>query len=178
MSTRRKRREWEAEFVSEYVAATFPGRRAYFHQRLGTWPGPLTSEDLSDAERSLIRVYMRWADAVIPLEDQIIVVEGKLRASEFLKGLGELLVYTQLIPHTEQFRAWRGSRVVGRLLIPILDPVVSAVAGRQGFQVAVFKPSFWEEFLDTIQGRQSRPIRPKEAELFGEAGGTPAPGGA
>lgn len=177
LSTRRKRREWEAEFVSEYVAATFPRQRCYFHQRLGTWPGPLTSDDLTEAERAMLRVRMRWADAVIPLEDRIIVIEGKLRASEFLKALGELLVYTQLIPHTEQFRAWRGSRVVGRLLIPILDPTVRAIAGTQGFEVAVFKPSFWEEFLEAIQRRQSRPIRPKEAEIFGDARGSPAPGG-
>jgi len=116
---------------------------------------------------------MRWADAVIPLEDRIIVVEGKLRASEFLKGLGELLVYTELVPHTEQFRAWRGSRVVGRLLIPIEDPVVRAICGRQGFEMAVFKPSFWVDFVAAVQGRQSRPIRPKEAEIFGEVGGSP-----
>jgi len=175
---RRKRREWEAEFVSEYVAATFPGRRAFFHQRLGTWPGPLTSEDLTDAERSMLQVRMRWADAVVPLEDRLIIIEGKLRASEFLKGLGELLVYTQLIPHTEQFRAWKGSPVVGRLLIPILDPTVKAVAAAQGFEVAIYRPSFWDQFLEAIQRRQSRPIRPEESELAGGAGGTPAPGGA
>jgi len=114
----------------------------------------------------MLRVRMRWADAVIIMDDRILVVEGKLRASEFLKGVGELLVYTHLVRVTPEFEKFRGLPVVGRLLIPIPDPVVETVARSQGLQVQVFRPSFWEEFLAAVQPRQARPIRPEESTLI------------
>jgi len=176
MSERRKRREWEAEFVSEYADAAFKGQTVIFHCRLGTWPGPLTSPDLTEEERRMLRVRMRWADAVVIMPERILVVEGKLRASEFLKGLGELLVYTHLIRVTPEFEKFRGFPVVGRLLLPIPDPVVEAVARSQGLQVQVFRPTFWEEFLEAIQPRQARPIRPEESTLIAAGAKTPREG--
>jgi len=164
---RRPRREWEAEYVAEYVSAAFPGEKAVYHCRLGTWPTPLTEVALTPEEQAMLRVRMRWADAVVILPDKLVVVEGKLRASEFLKGLGELQLYVHLVPHTEEFLAWKGTPVVGRLLTPIEDPVVNAIARQQGIETAVYKPKFWNEFLTAIQPRQARAIRPEEASLLG-----------
>jgi len=115
----------------------------------------------------MLKVRMRWADAVILLPEKLIVVEGKLRASEFLKGVGELQLYTHLVPHTEEFLAWKGTQVVGRLVIPFEDPAVIAITRRQGMETAIYKPTFWAAFLDTIQPRQGRAIRPEEAQLLG-----------
>jgi len=164
---RRQRREWEAEYVAEYCQTAFPGQKVIYHCRLGTWPSPLTAGELTEAEQAMLRVRMRWADAVVLLPDRILVVEGKLRASEFLKGLGELQLYTHLVPHTEEFLAWKGTPVVGRLLTPIEDPVVNAIARRQGIETAVYQPTFWDEFTAAIQPRQARSIRPEESALLG-----------
>jgi len=164
---RRPRREWEAEYVAEYCQTAFPGQRVIYHCRLGTWPTSLTAEELTPEEQAMLRVRMRWADAIILLPEKILVVEGKLRASEFLKGLGELQLYVHLVPHTEEFLAWKGTPAVGRLLIPIPDPVVEAIARQQGIETAVYKPKFWREFLTAIQPRQARAIRPEEAQLLG-----------
>jgi len=115
----------------------------------------------------MLRVRMRWADAVILLREKIIVVEGKLRASEFLKGLGELQVYTHLLKVTPEFEKFKDRMVVGRLLTPIEDPVVNAIARQQGIETAVYKPKFWADFITAIQPRQGRAIRPEEAQLLG-----------
>ena len=164
---RRQRREWEAEYVAEYCSQAFPGEKVIYHCRLGTWPSPLTAGELTDEEQAMLKVRMRWADAVILLPGKIIVVEGKLRASEFLKGVGELQLYTHLVPHTEEFTAWKGTQVVGRLLIPFEDPAVIAITRQQGIETAVYKPKFWKDFIAAIQPRQGRAIRPEEAELLG-----------
>jgi len=161
---RRPRREWEAEYVAEYCQAAFPGIPVVYHARLGTWPGPLTAGELTPEEQAMLRVRMRWADAVILLPDKIIVVEGKLRASEFLKGLGELQVYTHLLKVTPEYEKFKDRPVVGRLLIPIEDPVVMAITRQQGIETAVYKPKFWSAFLNAIQPRQGRSIRPEEAK--------------
>jgi len=161
---RRQRREWEAEYVAEYCQAAFPREQVVYHCRLGTWPGPLTAGELTEEEQAMLRVRMRWADAVILLPDKMVVVEGKLRASEFLKGLGELQVYTHLLKVTPEFEKFKDRQVVGRLLTPIEDPVVNAIARQQGIETAVYKPKFWREFIAAIQPRQARAIRPEEAK--------------
>jgi len=164
---RRPRREWEAEYVAEYCQATFPGIAVVYHARLGTWPGPLTAGELTEEEQAMLRVRMRWADAVILLPEKIIVVEGKLRASEFLKGLGELQVYIHLLKVTPEFEKFKDRPVVGRLLIPMEDPVVIAITRQQGIETAVYKPTFWEEFTAAILPRQARSIRPEDAKHLG-----------
>ena len=176
MAARAKRREWEAEYVSEYCAAVFPATPVIFHCRLGTWPQPLTAPELSPEERAMLRVRMRWADAVVIQPHRLIVIEGKLRASEFLKGLGELLVYTQLVAHTPEFEKFKNRRVTGRLLIPIADPVVDMVGRQQNLEIAVYKPKFWDEFKTAVQPRQARAIRPEESALLIQHGKQPREG--
>ena len=163
---RRKRREWEAEFVSEYCNQQLKASWVKYHFRLGTWPQPHTAADLSDEERAMLKVRMRWADAVAGFPDKILVIEGKLRPSEYLKGLGELQLYKHLVPHTPELSEFKDRRVAGRLVISLPDPTVEWLARTQGLETAVFQPTFWTEYLNVLSGREKRPIRPEEAKLL------------
>jgi len=173
MAERPRRREWEAEYVSEYCVFSFLSSTVIYHCRLGTWPTPLTAPDLSQEEQAMLRVRMRWADAVVVQPKVITVVEAKLRASEFLKGVGELQLYTHLVAHTEEFKHLLPRPVAGRLVIPIADPVVGLIARQAKLDVAVYKPSFWTEYSQLLQPRQTRSIRPEEHSLISaKAGGS------
>ncbi len=163
---RNKRQEWEAEYVSEYCQRTFGHVPVIYHARLGTWPTPLTAPELLPEEQMMLRVRMRWADAVVILPNALIIIEGKLRAPEFLKGLGELIVYTHLIRHTPEYEKFLDRRIEGRLVIPIEDPTVMTLARKYGLTVDVYQPSFWTQYVQQIFKRVSRPIRPEEASLF------------
>jgi len=163
---RPRRREWEAEYVSEYCSQAFPRDPVIYHCRLGTWPQPLTATELTPEELAMLKVRMRWADAVVILPEKLIVVEGKLRASEFLKGLGELQLYAHLVKHTPEFEKFKDRAVAGRLLIPLEDPAVALMARQNGIEVAVYRPTFYSEYLEVLQPRQARPIRPEEAGLL------------
>ena len=114
----------------------------------------------------MLMVKMRWADALVVGSRVLTVVEAKLRPSEFLKGLGELQLYVHLVPHTPGLEFAEGWRVAGRLVLSINDPTVQYIARAQGLDVAVFKPSFWGEFLEVLAAREKRPIRPEEAKLL------------
>jgi hypothetical protein len=164
---RQQRREWEAEYVSEYCSQAFKGATVVFHFRLGTWPQPLTAGELTPEEQAMLKVRMRWADAVVIQPDKLVVIEGKLRASEFLKGLGELQLYRHLVAHTPEFEKFKDRTVVGRLLLPIEDPAVALIARQQNLEVAIYQPTFWPQFLTAIQPRQGRSIRPEESKLIG-----------
>jgi hypothetical protein len=109
---------------------------------------------------------MRWADAIAIGPKTITVIEAKLRASEFLKALGELQLYMHLVKHTPEFARLRDKDVAGRLVIPFEDPALILIARRNNIDVAIFKPTFWNEYLAAIQPRQARPIRPEEARLL------------
>jgi len=163
---RRKRREWEAEYVSEYTRIAFPGMPVRYHVRLGTWPTPLSEPDMPEEERAMLRVRMRWADALVISKGVLTVIEGKLRPSEYLKGMGELELYMHLVPNTPELDAFKGARLAGRLVIPIPDPTVEMLARRRNLDVAVFKPSFWAEYSQILSGRERRPIRPEESALI------------
>jgi len=119
----------------------------------------------------MLRVRMRWADAVVIEPDRILVVEAKLRASEFLKGLGELQVYMHLVAHTPEFKDLLPRTVAGRLVIPVLDPVVELIARQNRIDIATYKPSFWNEYTAILQPRQTRSIRPEEHSLISAKGG-------
>jgi len=165
-TVRRPRQEWEAQYVSEYVARRYPGVPCRLHARLGTEPKGPSGEDLSEAERRMLRVYMRWADAIVFRPEETIVIEGKLKASEYPKALGELEIYTALVPHTAEYAKLLAPRVVGELLIPVPDPTVDTLCRRKGFRVVVWAPMWLREYLDMIYARQRRGPRAEEAVLL------------
>ncbi len=114
----------------------------------------------------MLRVYMRWADAIVFSPTETIVIEGKLRGSEYPKALGELEIYVALVPHTAEYAHLLASRVVGELLIPTPDPTVETLARRKGFRVVVWSPPWLSAYLDVIYARQRRGARPEEAPLL------------
>jgi len=114
----------------------------------------------------MLRVYMRWADAIVFLPKETVVIEGKLRASEYLKAIGELELYLSLLPHTAEYANLLADRAVGELLIPRPDPSVELLARRKGFRVVLWAPPWLSAYLDAIPPRSVRPTRPEEAALL------------
>ena len=164
--TRRPRQEWEAQYVSDYVAARYPGVSVRIHARLGSTPRSLTGEELGPEEERLLRVRMRWADAIVFGAQETVVIEGKLRASEYLKAIGELELYLELLPHTSDYTHLLADKIVGELLYPVADPTVEVLARRKGFRVVQWAPSWLSAYLGAIPSRSVRPIRPEEAALL------------
>ena len=160
------RQEWEAQYVSDYVARRYPGMPVSIHARLGPPPDSLTGEELSEEERRMLRVRMRWADAIVFLPQETVVIEGKLRASEYLKAIGELELYLSLLPHSAEYAELLAARAVGELLVPSPDPSVEVLARRKGFRMVVWAPSWLRGYLDSLEARYVRGSRPEEAALL------------
>lgn len=163
---RAKRQEWEAQYVSDYVARRYAGLPVRIHARLGTPVVSTAAEPLLAAEERMLRVKMRWADAIVFSPSETIVIEGKLRASEMLKAIGELELYTRLVPLTPDFKDLVASRVVGELLVPGPDPTVELLAREKGFRFVQWAPEWLQDYLGGIAARAARPIRPSEAGLL------------
>jgi len=153
-----RRIEWEAQYVSEFVQKYYPGSIRMLHVKIGGYPPGFKSEDLEDAERQMLRVYLRWADAVVVTPSEVIIVEAKLRPTEYLKALGELEMYLKLVPATEELTTYLPSRILlGQICVPIDDPIVANMCRERKLRYTVFQPSFWKEYWQMLAARTRRP---------------------
>jgi hypothetical protein len=158
MGVRRERREWESEYAAEAVMKLYPKHSKYYHIRIGNYPPELKAETLEDMEQRMLRVYLRWADAIAVNQEEVVVVETKLRPTEYLKGLGELELYTRLLPASDEWkRICEGKKIVGHLVISVDDPPIENLARQKGFRVTVLQPSFWSEYIAHLPKRTFRP---------------------
>jgi hypothetical protein len=160
------RQEWEARYVSDYVARRYPGVPVRIHARLGTPPRTPEGEPLESAEERMLRVYMRWADAIVFRPEETVIIEGKLNTQMYLMGIAQLELYLSLLPHTGEYAHLLADKVTGELLIPSEDPTIESLARRKGLRVVIWAPSWLSEYLDSIPARYTRPVRPEEAELL------------
>jgi len=165
--SRKPRREWEAEYVVEYCTKFYPGEKVIYHARLGTFPPEMKSLATEEGELSLLRVYLRWADAIVLMADQVHIVEAKLLPHLYLKGITELELYIRLFKETPEFERWKHLPTYGVLVVPVEDPLVAQMCRARQMRFVVYKPSFWDEFWSEMRRRWTRPPLVKPAEFYG-----------
>lgn len=157
---RRKRQEWEAWFVSEFMSKQFPDAKKLLHVRMGSYPPDIKAMAETEEELRLLRVYLRWADAVAVTDDTVYIIEGKLRPAEYPKALAELELYLKLAPATPEIsELLKTHKLRGILVCPIEDPIIASMARERGLQYIVFKPSFWDRYLSSLPWRSRRPSK-------------------
>jgi hypothetical protein len=163
---RKPRREWEAEYVAEYCTLFYRDAKVIYHARLGTFPPELKSLAVEDAELSMLSVYKRWCDALAILENQVHIIEGKLLPHHYLKGITELELYITLFKQTPEYRDYRALPTYGVLVVPVEDPVTMQIARSRNIRMAVYKPTFWDEFWQEQRKRWTRPTLVKPIEFY------------
>ncbi len=155
-------RNWEEEMLAEYLVTHFPREHTIQRVRLG----PITiaggNEHLSEAERRMVGAsFRRWADAVVVTADQLIVIEAALTPDP--GDISRLQTYLLLVPTTPELQEFSGRALVGRLVWAVEDPYSKAVAVRAGFQVDLFRPSHFAEWIKTVRLRELTPPRTPKA---------------
>jgi len=153
---RRKRQEWEARFASEYVNKFFPQATTFLHLRLGVEPQPAKDRDYSESEKRALRVYMRWADAVIVLPTEIKVIEAKLRPAEYPRGIAQLEIYQKIVPHTPELQPFLPRDFKMRLVVAVHDPVAEVLCREKGFEYHAWEPPWYRDYLTRLAGRTLR----------------------
>ena len=159
MSTNPKR-AWqprEMQMLAEWLTKTQQGKRWQMRVRLGS-PKPSTPRpDMTDEERAMIGAWRRWADAVILLEDRVIIVESAIRPQP--GKISQLELYKLLFPHTPELRAWRGAKIEMLLLYAIEDPATIMLARQKGILCVEYKPSWLPAYLKLLSPRERRGSR-------------------
>lgn len=135
---RRKRVEWEERLVSEWAAKVHPDARVHFRVRVGELPPEAAAVEKMGISPYMYGVVRHWADAVVIYEEEVIVVEGKLKLSSM--ALGQIIINTELFGKTPEFRDTWDTPRIGLLLYAYGDHETEAIAVRMGYMIERFRP--------------------------------------
>jgi hypothetical protein len=151
-----KRRNMLAEtrLLAEYLAERYPGAEVHVHFRVGSDPEIVGVTLESEEERRFARNFNRWADALVVLPAELVLIEATMwRATEKVGRLQEYLILAQATPELAQYR---GRPLRAELLTAQHDTVAEELCRRLGFRYTHYEPSWFPEFLAAYPERRRR----------------------
>lgn len=145
---RKEYKQRERRYVPEYVNETYPERVAVFYN-MAVGPAP---EELAKANPEIpLAHFRRWRfyiDALVVLEDRMVLIEGKIRKP--MTGIGQLQSYYKLLPQTPELEPYKHLPVEMLLLTPRPDPRVIDVANSLGVNVVVWSKPWVQDYLRSL----------------------------
>jgi len=157
----RPNQQAEMRLVAEWVARTYPDATWRTRVRLGSLSPQLGLEVRDEAEARLVHgAFARWADAVVELEDRLLLIEAKLVAHPV--AVAQLELYARLIPYTPDFISLAPKPVESVLLYAVEDPLVVQMARERGIRSVQYHPSWVDEYLESLHRRHRTAPLPQE----------------
>lgn len=153
-----RKRQWEEEMLSEYLAKRHGGARVLYRVRLGPHVGPAQQQQLTPEEQRLLgAAWRRWADAVLVEDGTLWVIEAALIPTPGDIAMVEL--YLLLVPTTPELQNFAKLPRRGMLLWAVDDPYCRQVAVGRGYRVELFKPAHFTEWARLQEARKTRAVR-------------------
>lgn len=141
----------------EWLTRTYPGDAWMTRVRLGSPRSSVPRADMTVEERAMVGVWRRWADAVVLLPEELLLVEAAIRPNP--GKIGQLELYQMLVPHTPELSQYRDRPVAMVLLYAIEDPAVNLLARRKGIRCIQYKPEWLPDYLELLMPRERRSPR-------------------
>lgn len=167
----RLRRDIEPGWVSWYIKTYYPDAEIRLRCPLGPIPDELKQLYGPAKAAQVYRPSRPEVDAVVVLEDAIILIEAKI--FKYMDGLAKLPVYASLVRTTPELMALLPRPIRMHLLLPRPISWVMAAAAENGVEVKVAAPDWvlaiWEE-RDTYWTPENRMRREERKELLRKLG--------
>ena len=135
-------RQIEKRLLNEFLLERYREKPQWKNVRLGPFPDNETAKEFG--------VIRRWADAIIKVGGELIIIEAKF-SPEF-GGLGQLDAYSELLSRTPEFQEFKGFPVRLIYLTTREDADVSVAATGKGIEYIVFRP----DWVDAEEKRRKR----------------------
>jgi len=145
---------WEITMVSEWVAKTFPDARFSTNFRLGPIQPRAPDGTYDVDELKLLGVWRRRVDALVYLEDRLLLLEAVMRADP--GKVAVLKLYEKLIPQTPELAEFKHLPVQKVLLYCIEDPMLNLLAREEDILAIQFVPSFFDKWFSKLRGYEKR----------------------
>lgn len=146
IATPKKRVQWEARLVSEYVSHTYPNDRQLFQVRVGPVNPRLRDQDLTPAEIKMLGVWRPRLDALVIRPDSLIAIEASVVLD--LGKPSQLDTYRDLLPNTPELRDLAHLPITA-ILLSLLDyDLLRLQATKYGLAFVVYRPKWCAECID------------------------------
>ena len=134
-----------SDFLREKDLLAFSSTRV----RLGFPASQLLFEGMTAEDLALLRVWQRWADAVVALPDKLILIEAKIRPR--LGPLEALQVYGRLLEGDPTYTPLQRKKIEKWFIYAIEDPVLNALAREMGITPIHFSWKGLPAYLRILQ---------------------------
>jgi len=158
ISSRRNWQPREQRLLSEFLAKEYPTTPYVTRIRLGSVRPELITESLEPAERKMLYVTKRWADAIILLKGKTILIEAAIRSDP--GDISKLELYKKLFYETPELADRTNMPLDLMLVYAIEDPVVIELARDKGIRCVPFRPPWISDYLKLLAPRERRAPRP------------------
>lgn len=157
-------RRWaprELRLVGEYLSERYPDAHTYQRVRVGSLHPELHPELLTEAERRLVGVFRRWADAIVVTGSELIVVEASIYPD--LGDISKVKAYARLVPHTEELQQFRDLPVVCQCVYCVHDRFFVQLCREEQIEPVLYRPAWAQEYIETLapskqQGSKTYPL--------------------
>lgn len=146
--------------LREWAAARYPGVPLKEQLRLGPTDSTLNGREVSPAMQRMLSVYNWYADGVLVLDDQVLCIEAKIRATP--AAVSQVEFYLHQMVRTAELQPFMNRPFVPVVLWAVDDPTVSNYARARGVRVEVYTPPWIEEYLNLVlfRNRSTSPLKP------------------
>lgn len=139
-SKAKKRINWERLLAYEYVNKFYPEIPHWFRCEVGPIP--------PGEQAMLYAKTRRWADAVLRMDDHLMVIEFKMQAMPGV--VSQLQNYLELVPETPLFHRYRTLPVKGKVVCALIDDRLKYFIEGSGLEVEIYQPSNYEDWYRQV----------------------------
>jgi len=143
------------QYLVEWLMRNYPAGTWRTNVRLGKVTKDFEKAALTPEERRALKLWTLQADAIVLLEDKVVVGEALVRP-EWWK-IWQLKEYEKAFRVTEEFREHWNKPIELVLLTTQDSPYHLAMARELGIRVVKYRPAWIEEYLSYYAIRKRRP---------------------
>jgi len=129
----------------------FPGVHLYEQVRLGPTSAKLIGVEVSPALERALRVENWYADGILQLPSEVLIIEAKVKATP--GAIGQVKFYLRQAFRTPDLQPWMALPFVPVVLFAEDDSDVSNFARQEGCRVEIYTPQWIADYLTQVQFR-------------------------
>jgi hypothetical protein len=152
-----KRGQRERRMLAEWLADRYPDAEVWQQVKLGAYQSAFGNENLTQSEQRYVGVFRRYADALVFTPSKLILIEASIPPKPGY--ISQLKLYHSLVPLTPELGNYRQLPIEMVYLVAFEDPVVTALARREGILVEVFRPQWVSDYIAELEANKRTPIR-------------------
>jgi hypothetical protein len=145
------RRPWSTLLLREWAATRYPGVRLNEQVRLGPTEAKLVGVDVSPSLERALRVENWYADGILILPDQVLIIEAKVKATP--GAVGQVKFYVQQAFATPDLQAFMSIPFNPVVLFAESDEAVNRFCRGEGCRVEIYTPKWIADYLTQVQLR-------------------------